>query len=432
MYPKDILTSSRTGLSRQAFVMMPFSNELEKTYVIIRDACKGIGLNCLRADSLYDAKPILTKIIENIVASQVLIADLTKRNPNVFYEIGIAHSSRRVESVILISQSLDDVPFDLRHLPILIYEQGEELKFRIELQDRIKFSLATTDSINTIFNLVFGGDRNAQQATEFIDYLTKIFPQKIQIISDIVNDNINNNNLFNEAYWAIVLEIDGASDRYKKKLQLLAISLLSTKYAMREQIDFVKEQLKPVLNSQYNNLADHNKEVIAQLCFNSIELGFLKKECIDWLITYLHNPKVGNVDVLRSQIENWLSSNIDIDVEAVLITTLNSAYPHMREAAADILGMRKNKKLVLKINEALLLETDPYAGRSMINALSRLDARACAQTIINWVLNNSHLWDSAEPKSPSIPKTATQALKNIGCDANEINRFEFEILQRRS
>jgi hypothetical protein len=55
-----------------------------------------------------------------INAAIFLIADCTGRNPNVFYEIGIAHAIGK--QTILISQTIDDVPFDLRHLRIVVYE----------------------------------------------------------------------------------------------------------------------------------------------------------------------------------------------------------------------------------------------------------------------------------------------------------------------
>ena len=55
-----------------------------------------------------------------IHAAQVIVADCTGRNPNVFYEIGLAHAIGR--HTVLISQSIDDIPFDLRHLRIIAYE----------------------------------------------------------------------------------------------------------------------------------------------------------------------------------------------------------------------------------------------------------------------------------------------------------------------
>jgi hypothetical protein len=51
-----------------------------------------------------------------------LIAELTGKNANVFYELGLAHAMQK--NVILITQRLEDVPFDLRHYRCLVYENS--------------------------------------------------------------------------------------------------------------------------------------------------------------------------------------------------------------------------------------------------------------------------------------------------------------------
>jgi hypothetical protein len=77
-------------------------------------------------------------VVSLIDRSRVVICDCTGRNPNVFYEIGIAHTLGR--EVILISQSQEDIPFDLRHLRYVSYlNNGEGRK---ELQRPVEARLA--------------------------------------------------------------------------------------------------------------------------------------------------------------------------------------------------------------------------------------------------------------------------------------------------
>ncbi len=76
----------------------------------------------------------MEQIWEQITKARVLLADLTGKNPNVFYELGLAHAKSK--PVIFIASNLEDIPFDLRHLRVIIYEQknpnwGEELKQNI-------------------------------------------------------------------------------------------------------------------------------------------------------------------------------------------------------------------------------------------------------------------------------------------------------------
>jgi nucleoside 2-deoxyribosyltransferase len=59
-------------------------------------------------------------IVKSIDAADVVLADLTRKNANVLYEVGICHALGK--PVLLLTQSLDDVPFDLRHRRVLVYE----------------------------------------------------------------------------------------------------------------------------------------------------------------------------------------------------------------------------------------------------------------------------------------------------------------------
>jgi len=58
-------------------------------------------------------------IWEQVLRADLIIADLTGRNPNVFYELGYAHALHK--NSILITQSIEDVPFDLRHRQMIRY-----------------------------------------------------------------------------------------------------------------------------------------------------------------------------------------------------------------------------------------------------------------------------------------------------------------------
>ena len=104
------------------FVLSPFSEPFNTIYADhIRPAIESLnGLSCLRADDIYDNRPIIEDIWRCTNEARILIAELTGKNANVFYETGIAHTIGK--EVILITQSMDDVPFDLRHLRCILYD----------------------------------------------------------------------------------------------------------------------------------------------------------------------------------------------------------------------------------------------------------------------------------------------------------------------
>ncbi|MBZ9859091.1 hypothetical protein [Mesorhizobium sp. CA12] len=107
-------------------VMMPFSAGLNGVYSAIQQACSQSGMSCERADNIWKESAVIQDIFGLIYRSFVVVCDFTGKNPNVFYEAGIAHTLGK--HVIPITQSADDIPFDLRHHRFLPYlNNGEGL-----------------------------------------------------------------------------------------------------------------------------------------------------------------------------------------------------------------------------------------------------------------------------------------------------------------
>ena len=103
-----------------AFVIMPFDPELEPVYTdLIKRVFVDHGFDVQRADDIESQQIILKDIVQLIYSSDLIVADLTDNNANVYYELGIAHAFEK--PVILTTQNLDEVPFDLRPYRILVY-----------------------------------------------------------------------------------------------------------------------------------------------------------------------------------------------------------------------------------------------------------------------------------------------------------------------
>jgi hypothetical protein len=108
------------------FVVMPFRAELNFFYLYLRRHInEKHGLRVERGDHKILTVPLLEKIRQQISEAKVLIADVTGRNPNVFYELGLAHALEK--PVILITQDkTEDIPTDIRHLEFIRYDLGED------------------------------------------------------------------------------------------------------------------------------------------------------------------------------------------------------------------------------------------------------------------------------------------------------------------
>lgn len=126
-----------------AFVLMPFDESFDDVYQLgIRAACEEVNVFCQRVDEQIFQETILERIISQIRLADILIAEMTDRNPNVFFEVGFAQALRK--RIILVTQDSADIPFDLRSFPHVIYG-GKISRLKTELVRRIPEFLARKD-----------------------------------------------------------------------------------------------------------------------------------------------------------------------------------------------------------------------------------------------------------------------------------------------
>lgn len=108
------------------FVLMPFSKEVDHVYFSgIKPCVESCGLTCERVDEQHFTDSILSTIFENIKKARFIVAEMTGKNPNVFYEVGYAHAINK--PVILIADNLKDIPFDLKDKPHIEYNGDIEV-----------------------------------------------------------------------------------------------------------------------------------------------------------------------------------------------------------------------------------------------------------------------------------------------------------------
>lgn len=121
MRVSDFFIRHHAPTSGICFVLMPFEEALTAVYEHgIKPQIESMGMQCKRADEIYSAQSILSDIWGSIQSAELVIADLTGRNPNVMYELGLCHALWK--RVILLSQNKDDVPFDLRAWRVIWYD----------------------------------------------------------------------------------------------------------------------------------------------------------------------------------------------------------------------------------------------------------------------------------------------------------------------
>lgn len=105
---------------RDVFVAMPFDKALRPVYRHIAKVCTELSLSVARGDDFFTTHAVMADVWGAIQNARIIVADCTQRNPNVFYEMGIAHALAK--PVVLVSQRDEDIPFDLHPIRRIPYQ----------------------------------------------------------------------------------------------------------------------------------------------------------------------------------------------------------------------------------------------------------------------------------------------------------------------
>ncbi|GAC1414630.1 MAG: hypothetical protein NVSMB66_7740 [Candidatus Doudnabacteria bacterium] len=148
------------------FVIIPFNNKFINVYNIgIKQACEELNLRCERVHEQTFESHIVEQIYKNIQEANLIIADLTDLNPNVYYELGYARALKK--RIISISRSVNDLPFDLRSYPALEYGSPQPnteidyVAFKNSLKNKIEATIKIPNLDENI-PLVFDASREIQ------------------------------------------------------------------------------------------------------------------------------------------------------------------------------------------------------------------------------------------------------------------------------
>ena len=130
-------------MKKNCFVVCPIGDEgseIRKQADILFDhviepACDKFNFNPIRADKIATTGLITNKVIKNLRDAEIVVADLTGHNPNVFYELGVRHALNK--HVILIKNQKDKRPFDIQSINIIDYLSLDDPKEMQKLKNNV-------------------------------------------------------------------------------------------------------------------------------------------------------------------------------------------------------------------------------------------------------------------------------------------------------
>ena len=134
------------------FILIPFKPAFLRIFEdYIKPILKTKFSKIIKADDIYAPNPIIEDIWIQINQARLIIADVTGKNPNVFYELGIAHTLGK--DVIIITQNKDDIPFDIQHIRYIYYNDNKDGWKNLE-ENLLKFIDTILTNINSYYCLI--------------------------------------------------------------------------------------------------------------------------------------------------------------------------------------------------------------------------------------------------------------------------------------
>ncbi|MCD8073366.1 MAG: nucleoside 2-deoxyribosyltransferase [Alistipes sp.] len=116
----------------KVFVIMQFTEEYNQLYSeVVKPVCEQYGLKCERGDDYCTTTMIIQDIADSINEASVVIAEITPDNPNVFYEVGYAHASKK-PTILLCDKKRPKLPFDISSFRTLFYDNTIAGKTKVE------------------------------------------------------------------------------------------------------------------------------------------------------------------------------------------------------------------------------------------------------------------------------------------------------------
>jgi len=238
------MLNKNTGPQKTCFVVMGFGKktdfetgrvlDLDKSYKnMIKPAVEAAGLKCIRADEIVHSGLIDKPMYERLLNADVVVADLSTSNKNVFYELGIRHALRPFTTVVISEDGIKTFPFDVNHVAVQQYHHmGDDIGYEVVKN----FKKKLTKAIKAIMNK--DPREKDSPVYTFLDGLTP--PELATVkknVQQVMNANTKSMNILsepttiygsdsghNETHSILMEQVD---DAQKKKDWLKAKNLLS-------------------------------------------------------------------------------------------------------------------------------------------------------------------------------------------------------------
>lgn len=430
IYPKQFLSAKIPVEKNYCFFLMPFQEKFDDLYSAVRESLMKSNFRCNRSDDLSGSKPVINKILVEILRAQYVIVDLTDCNPNVFYELGIAHTFKETENVLLVKQEDAEVPFDIRHLQYQEYRKDNPKYLVTLIKKHIEKHQYISDFYEALSNR---GIKNIlrDNCDSFVEYIqTRLDANLISLATSILEER---NQPHTES------EIEGFLDSYQKMLhQVIShqrVDLLPGVLRLYQEIliscdsySFTANYISYFLSDSFFAGDDlTNVQILGYQTDMAVALAERGKQfsvVLPWIIQYLTRSKAASIDLNRYKLESFLMTQNFEEVDTAMINSIFSRDCHVREHIADIVGEKHLTKANMALCKQLAVEENFYTAVSIIEAIGKIEYEDGLEDIEKWLEANKQKIISE--KAFSVFRHAKIAIIRLDSTPDKTHRTSFE------
>ncbi len=380
----------------RCFMIMPFSDEYLEVYAVIKEELGNIGIMCNRVDEIKGSKPIMNKIITEILKSRYIIADLSECNANVFYELGIAHSFRDSRNILLLKQKDSKYPFDLSHLPYIEYKKNNPIGLKVIVKKFIDESRYAADFADALFSHGISiNSRNGR--SNYVEYVQDRFEAQVDTFTEILNESGKKPS--EESIMSILSDyesfIGGAlSDQSEEiltgilKIYSLLLSCCPYENITRKYVSRFFEYVLPMDDRYEGQHLAWKTDMMLSLA----RRGRVLDICMPWIIEYFSRSKSSNIDLNRYKLEKFLVETDNEKINDMIIEAIYDDNCYVREHMSDIIGCKDLTRGYKTLINQLNVEENYYTIGSIVEAIGRVaPADAGMSAIEEWIANSGKM-----------------------------------------
>ena len=427
IYPKQLQQLNIPIEKNRCFVIMPFAEDLDFVYGIIKKGLNDNGYVCNRVDEIPGSTPIVNKILTELLRSRYIIADLTNCNPNVFYELGIAHSFKDAQNIIILKQKGSKVPFDITHLTYIEYDVDNPKYFVASILKNIKECSYLSDfhealNIRGVISFV------KENGDYFVEFLKAELQSYVTQLTWILMNETNRMSeveikLFIAKYENVISKAITKKDEsilqgVLKIYQEILISCSALTIAQEHVLCFLDGTYFSKFNIHHKYIRSWETDMAIALANSQKMLTIV----LPWIIRYFSETKTATIDLNRYKLEAFLMTSDHPMVDETICNSVFDANCYIREHMSDIIGEKHLEQGLPNLCKQLLCEENYYSAVSEIEAIGKLGKNSAIENIFQWISKNEEKIISE--KQFFVLKHARIAIEKLDGSRRYISTFD--------